>query len=183
MAESSFDIEAQAQTSFTFGLASEVGTGLFMTSTESSPGIGYVTTNARGQELYQTETPLYNHNFYQYPWFRGLILLLLTSTAAIATIILEWAISGSGMSYFMGGAIPTLGLIIAWFHVPTIFSYTILFIPTRNSVSAAGWLAQRLSNGKSVKVQKITSAVVCIVVLSLSHLVMLMSFYLVYTQG
>jgi hypothetical protein len=173
----SCDIEAQPVTPLTLCVAPEIGITTCKPITESGPNVERTTAIAHGEALCQTKTPPYDDDFYQHPWFCGLVLLLLTSTVANAALILQWATSYMYMEYFLGGALPSIGYLLAWFHVPPIVVYPFLFIRTGNSISTAEWLVQKVCSGESIQVQRKASIVVFIVAMLLAQLVILMQFY------
>jgi hypothetical protein len=158
--EDSFDIEAQQVTPFSLCVVSEAGTG-----------------NVHGQTLDQAPCPPYSDNFYQYPWFRCFVILLLTSIIANFTIILQYSSSVESMEYFVGGGLTALGWLFVYFHLPPILIYPLLFIRSEKSTSAAEWLVQKMCTGKSMQVQTIALKVVSVVLLLLGQVVTLMPFY------
>ena len=175
--EDSRDIEAQPVTPLTLCVAPEIQITIFTPVTESGRNVERTTAIAHAEALYQAKTPPYDDDFYQHPWFCGLVFLLLTSTVANAALILEWATSCINMEYFLGGALPSIGYLLAWFHVPPIIVYPFLFIRTGNSISTAEWLVQKVYSGKSIQVQEKALTAVFIVFLLLAKLVILMQFY------
>jgi hypothetical protein len=152
--DDSFDIEAQQVTPFSLCVASEAGTGLD-----------------------QATSPPYSGNFYQYPWFRCFVILLLTSTVANSIIILQYSISVGSMGYFVGECLTALGWLFVYFHVPPIFIYPFLFIRSEKSIPAAEWLVQKMCTGKSMQVQTMALKAVSVVLLLLGQMAILIPFY------
>jgi hypothetical protein len=163
--EDSFDIEAQQVTPFSLCVASEAGTG-----------------TVHGQALDHARRPPHSDNFYQYLWFRCLVILLFTSIVANSKIILDYSNSVKSMGFFIGGGLHAVGWLFAYFHVPPILIYPFLFIRSGKSISVAEWLVQKMCNGKSMQVQTMALKVVAVMFLLLGQVVILMQFYYINNQ-
>jgi len=125
----------------------------------------------------------YADNFYQYHWFYGLVLLLITSTAAVAGIVLSWASSTTDMIYFTNFAIPTIGLEAAKFYVLPIFVYVLFFLQTPNSMSIAEWFVQMVCRWGDRGVQEKALVILSIILLVMFMFMMLLPFYFMVNTG
>jgi hypothetical protein len=150
-------------------------------SVGSSPGS--IVSPAHTIATFQSKAPPYNEDFYNYAWFHGLVVLLLTSTVLNATIVMLWAEWYGAMNFFSDQGLPTILQTIAHFHAPPTYVYVLLFVRIPNSASIAELLIKRVCNRSSEKIQRrVLVAFHGVLLLSLQF-AMAMSFYLFYPPG